>query len=352
MGMKKAERLQLQWERYTQDSLHATKGGKDVAGVYFLNEELKDRVHNSSDVGFYIYTTQTQYAKSQFKCGLTTVGCVSRIKDQKSAAVVDNLYIVDWIPSELAAKDSKSDLKIHKELDRRGITEWTGYGSEIEGAQEWSIFPDKNPGEIWWEYINSNGAQDRIDLGLTIWQSETIKDILVALSNGKKRILAELAARFGKTNTFLSLLDIYGSKVMVIGSYVTTVAASFRKECRVFSQFENYTFLDMRSPDFQEEFKAELETDNKIVVFASLHSSDNVNKNMDIVREFDDKFVVIDEADFGAHTNKVVPKVKNITGESPLILATGTNADRAGGPYNPDAQVGVTYFDMLMMRDR
>ena len=66
--------------------------------------------------------------------------------------------------------------------------------------------------------------------------------------------MAELAARFGKTTTYLSLLEKAPSKVMVNGSYVLTVSSSFKKECRRFSQFSNMEFLELNSLTFKEDF--------------------------------------------------------------------------------------------------
>ena len=78
----------------------------------------------------------------------------------------------------------------------------------------------------------------------------------------------------------------------------------------------------------------------------------NVQKNSNIRTQVDDKLVIIDEADFGAHTEQKTPLVQKITGDSPLILTTGTNSERARGQHDVDDMFLVTYPDMLMMKDR
>jgi hypothetical protein len=303
---------QTTWEQFTEDAVVAHS-----SGIFFVDGSLEERVAASGDIGYYIYTKESAYKKNLYKCGQTKAGCVSRIRQQKTAAEVENLYIIDWIPSDLPLSDSKSDEKIHKELDRRGLSEWTGYDAETSGAREWSVFPRNNPGEIWWDHLN--GSQKRIDLSLTLWQQDAIRRIVTSLVEGNSTIMAELAARFGKTTTYLSLLDVLQCKVMVVGSYVLTVAASFKKECQTFSQFENIEFLEL---------------------------------NSNILAAVEDKITVIDEADYGAHTEKKAPLVRKITGGSPLILTTGTNSERARGEHDVDDMFGTTYFDMLMMRDR
>ena len=335
----------LTWKQFTEDSV---KSGR--RGIFCIDQELKDRIDQSDDNGYYIYTKESAYKKNQYKCGLTTIGCIKRIRQQKTAAELENLYIIDWIPSDLPLTDSKSDEKIHKDLHEVGLSKWLGYDDDSRGVREWSVFPDNNPGELWWDKLS--GKQKRIDLGLTYWQIKSLERIVKSLSEGNKLIMAELAARFGKTTTYLSLLDIVQSKVMVIGSYVLTVSSSFKKDCRRFSQFSNMEFLELNSPTFKEDFDELLKTDKQIVVFASLCGGSIVDTNSDILSQVDDKLVVIDEADYGAHTEKKVPLVKKITGDSPLILTTGTNSERARGQHDVDDMFRVTYFDMLMMKDR
>lgn len=331
------------WKQFTEDSVKS-----DSSGIFCLNQELKDRIKQSDNSGYYIYTKESAYKKSAYKCGLTTVGCVERIHQQKTAAELENLYIVDWIPSDIPKKDPKSDEKIHKEFHEKGLSQWMVYDDGYSNVREWSIFPDNNPGELWWNKLS--GKQTRIELGLTTWQIKSLERIVKSLSEGNKVIMAELAARFGKTNTYLSLFDIVQSKVMVIGSYVLTVSTSFKKECMKYKQFENMEFIELNSPTFEEDFNTLLQSDKQIVVFVSLCGGSVVEKNSEIVSQFEDKIVIVDEADYGAHTDTKSPFVKKIAGDSPLILTTGTNSERARGQHDIDDMFRVTYFDMLMMR--
>ena len=331
----------LTWKQFTEDSVPSGR-----RGVYCLNSEILDSI-NQNEVGFYIYTDETNYKKNKYKCGQSIRG-LSRLKEQAQQS--EKLMVVDWIPSD-DAHIGKRDQQIHEELHDEGKSQWLyRLDKESSPGKEWSVFPDNNPGEIWWDKLS--GKQTRIELGLTYWQIKSLERIVKSLSEGNKLVMAELAARFGKTTTYLSLLDIVQSKVMVIGSYVLTVSSSFKKECRQFSQFSNMEFLELNSPTFKEDFDELMNTDKQIVIFASLCGGSLVEKNSDILSQVDDKLVVIDEADFGAHTEQKVPLVQKITGDSPLVLTTGTNSERARGQHDVDDMFRVTYFDMLMMKDR
>lgn len=334
MGMKR-----LTWQQFTENSV---KSGR--RGVLCINQDILNSIE-SNPVGFYIYTDETNYKKKKYKCGQSIRG-LKRLGEQAQQS--ESMLVVDWIPTELG-RVAKKDQEIHSELHEQGKSQWLyRLDKDSSPGKEWSVFPDDNPGELWWDYLNGN--QTRVELGLTSWQLSSIERIVTALSDGHKTIMAELAARFGKTTTYLSLFDVIQSKVMVIGSYVLTVSSSFKKECRRFEQFSNMEFLEVNSPTFKEDLEALMLTDKQIVVFASLCGGSVVEKNLEFVKDIDDKITVIDEADYGAHTDKKSPLVKEIAGDSPLILTTGTNSERARGEHNIDDMFGVTYFDMLMMR--
>jgi len=331
----------INWQQFTED---AVKSGR--RGVYCINSEVLDAI-NENKVGFYVYTDETNYKKNKYKCGQSIRG-LYRLGEQAQQS--EKLMVVDWIPSN-DAHIPKRDQQIHEQLHDEGKSQWLyRLDKEQSPGKEWSVFPDDNPGELFWDKLS--GKQTRVDLGLTYWQINSLERIINSLSEGNKLIMAELAARFGKTTTYLSLLDAVQSKVMVIGSYVLTVSASFKKECRRFSQFSNMEFLELNSPTFKDDFNELMMSDKQIVVFASLCGGSVVDTNSDVLSEIDDKLVVIDEADYGAHTEQKVPLVQKIVGNSPLILTTGTNSERARGQHDVDDMFRVTYFDMLMMKNR
>ena len=64
-----------------------------------------------------------------------------------------------------------------------------------------------------------------------------------------------------------------------------------------------------------------------------------------------DDMLAVDEADFGAHTPANLDKVDRLRKDVPLLLMTGTNADRAASTHDIDCHLAITYFDMLMEVD-
>jgi hypothetical protein len=340
----------IQNNRPTWDQLMSQAVPSSYKGVYFIDQTVKD-LAEKYPCGFYQFTSKTPYIEFMYKCGQTEKKAEKRVYEQRNASTTEYFLIVGWIPSDLALK-SHEDQRILFELHNQKKCTLSKILSEETTAKEWASFPDDNPEEIWREYLGSNA--NRSDLGLTIWQLEAMDQIFSFLGEGKKKIIAELAARFGKTLEFLATFSAMKQQVMVVGSYYLTALTSFKKEALRYQQFNNFKCLELKSETFQQDFNRYLEEGKKIVVLSSLcgdKSTDTTirNQNAAFIEQFTDKITVIDEADYGAHTGNCVPFVNQIGSGAPIILTTGTNSDRACNNHNDiDAFFRVTYLDMIM----
>ena len=336
----------LPWEKYI-----SKKVPSGTEGLSVISQEVLDAI-NSDLNGIYFYTTKGAYAQKKWKTGQTTIGAINRVKQQLTACY-EEVIIVAFIPTDIVLTDHFYDQKIHRKLHyiKDNGVEWM-YVSERgnNAGVEWTRYKYNNPVELWKEQLS--GIQNRKVLSLTIWQLETVDKIITALDSGVKKLIAELAARFGKTNTFLSTFTLIPQQVMVVCAYYTSSFSSFVKEIYEYTQFENIDVHDLRDPEFEKNFNTSIFAGKKVVVLASLHDGKNLNKNVEIISKFKDKITVTDEADYGAHTKNVAPKVNEIGNHGMIILTTGTNSDRARGIHdNIEGMIKVSYFDMLAMRD-
>jgi hypothetical protein len=332
--------MKTSWDQLIFDSIPTSRNG-----LYYANQEICLAIKNNP-VGYYIYTKKSSYKDNRYKIGQTTKG-LSRIKVQASEDEI--IIIIGWIASDQAFI-SGSDQKIHEYLHKQQKCDWI-YKLDPKSApgKEWSRFSNNNPEEIWRDYLGNNIS--KTDLELTIWQMESLDKILSFLADDKKTIMAELAARHGKTTLYLSLLSLHDSQVMVVGSYYLTALSSFKKEITLYNQFSNFKVLDLSDSNFKKNFDSAIISKNKIVVIASLCGSEIVNSNSTYIENFKNKIIVIDEADYGAHTDKVLPLVNRLSCSSPIILTTGTNTERAQSKHKIDAFLSCSYFDMLLMKD-
>jgi len=332
------------WDQLLQNAIPSSK-----KGVLYANKQIEDLI-KLNPIGFYQYTKESEYNKQTYKCGQSGVNVLERISNQRGPSEREPFLIVGFVPSDLALKGSE-DQRILNELHNQEKCTWCYRLNPNETTKEWAIYLNDNPEEIWIEYLK-NDIKKR-DAKLTIWQLEALDKFISLLDEDKRKIMAELAARFGKTLLYLALFGQLKERVMVVGSYYLTALSSFKKECYLYEQFSNFTVLDLYSDTFQSDFAYNLSKDKKIVVVVSLcgdkEGNSPRNDNARFLSKFSDKITVIDEADYGAHTKNCVPFVNLIGKGAPIILTTGTNSERAKGEHDDvDAFFKVTYLDMLM----
>ena len=332
------------WDQLYQNAIPSSK-----KGVLYANKQIGERI-KLNPIGFYQYTKETEYNKQAYKCGQSGVNALERISDQRGPSERETFLIVGFVPSDLALKGSE-DQRILNELHNQEKCDWCYRLNPNETTKEWAIYPNDNPEEIWIDYLKNDIK--KIDAKLTIWQMEALDKFISLLDEDKKKIMAELAARFGKTLLYLALFGQLKEKVIVVGSYCLTALSSFKKECYLYEQFSNFTVMDLYSDTFQSDFLYNLSKGKKIVVVVSLCGDKTGNSlrnnNARFLSKFFNKITVIDEADYGAHTKNCVPFVNLIGKGAPIILTTGTNSERAKGEHDDvDAFFKVTYLDMIM----
>ena len=332
------------WAQLFQNAIPSSK-----KGVFYTNKQIEERI-KLNPIGFYQYTKESEYNKQTYKCGQSGVNALERISDQRGPSERETFLIVGFVPSDLALKGSE-DQRILNELHNQEKCDWCYRLNPNETTKEWAIYPNDNPEEIWIDYLKNDIK--KIDAKLTIWQMEALDKFISLLDEYKKKIMAELAARFGKTLLYLALFGQLKEQVMVVGSYYLTALSSFKKECYLYEQFSNFTVLNLYSDTFQSDFAYNLSKEKKIVVVVSLCGDKTGNSlrnnNARFLSKFFNKITVIDEADYGAHTKNCVPFVNLIGKGAPIILTTGTNSERAKGEHDDvDAFFKVTYLDMIM----
>jgi len=332
------------WAQLFQNAIPSSK-----KGVFYTNKQIEELI-KLNPIGFYQYTKETEYNKQAYKCGQSGVNVLERISDQRGPSERETFLIVGFVPSDLALKGSE-DQRILNELHNQEKCDWCYRLNPNETTKEWAIYPNDNPEEIWIDYLKNDIK--KIDAKLTIWQMEALDKFISLLDENKKKIMAELAARFGKTLLYLALFGQLKEQVMVVGSYYLTALSSFKKECYLYEQFSNFVVLNLYSDIFQADFIYNLTQGKKILVVVSLcgdkEGNNPRNDNARFLSKFFNKITVIDEADYGAHTKNCVPFVNLIGKGAPIILTTGTNSERAKGEHDDvDAFFKVTYLDMIM----
>ena len=198
-------------------------------------------------------------------------------------------------------------------------------------------------------------GQDLIVAGLSTKQFEVATEVLDLFSTGSRMVLAELCARFGKTIWSGAVAVEQGSDVVIVASYVKTVFTSFAGDLTSFEQFANYEHVDTGDENYQDRIDNALANGKKVFAYLSLCNGGNRQSRIDYLFNLNTtKMLIVDEADFGAHTDKqALPLVEKVLAHEDVntIIMTGTNADRAVTHWPVDLGiVSVTYPELLIQK--
>jgi len=188
------------------------------------------------------------------------------------------------------------------------------------------------------------------EVGLAAWQYNAAENVLAAIATGKRTILAELCARFGKTIWGGVLAIETNASLTIIASYVQTVMTSFKKDLTSYEQFRNFVIVDSKDDDYQEQITIGLKEKKQVVVLLSMCSGGKRQQRIDFLfAQSVRKLVLIDEADFGAHRDGQTGPFKDARDENDVvILMSGTNGDRAAATWYIDHYLSVTYPELIM----
>ena len=188
--------------------------------------------------------------------------------------------------------------------------------------------------------------------GLAQWQYDDAVDAIIAIDAGKKVIMAELCARFGKTIWAGVLAVETNTPLTIVASYVLTSFFSFKKDLTGFEQFRNLVVVDSASPTYLKEVKDALKDGKQVVVFLSMCGGSNRQARIDNLFNIrKTRLLIVDEADFGVHRpGQTDPLIAALKKNDMAILMTGTNGERACGNWKIDGYLGRTYPELLVAK--
>ena len=185
--------------------------------------------------------------------------------------------------------------------------------------------------------------------GLSTGQYNMALDVLDLYDEGKQVVLAELCARFGKTIFSGAVTTELQSPVTIITSYVKTVFTSFEVDMTSFEQFKDVVHVSTDNDDYQQQIEDALANNKRVFVYLSLVQGGKRQDRIDYLFGLStERFLIIDEADFGAHkSGQSEPLINAVQDNDKVLIMTGTNADKASSTWGVDGMVSTTYFELL-----
>lgn len=189
-------------------------------------------------------------------------------------------------------------------------------------------------------------------VSLTQWQHDDAAEVVLEIAVGKRTILAELCARYGKTLWAGTLAIETGARITIVASYVLSSFSSFAKDLSRFEQFRKLEMVDAKASDYEQKVQDALDDGRQVLVFMSMCGGGKRQDRLDFLFGLPhSRLLVIDEADYGAHTkNQCDPFIDARKPDDVVVLMTGTNGDRACGSWKIDHYLSKTYAELVMVR--
>lgn len=150
------------------------------------------------------------------------------------------------------------------------------------------------------------------------------------------KVMQDICPRGGKTtqnlHQFQMLNEEFDCQLMIVPMYVLGVMPSLKRDAAKFKQFNNMLVLDVNTDDnVEERAKDALSAGKQVVVGCSLHFSKDWYEKHKWINEYTQRsYVVVDEADFGAWTDKSLTAYEYLLANKEVCLnvTSGTNAKR------------------------
>lgn len=205
-----------------------------------------------------------------------------------------------------------------------------------------------------------NTDHRKLSVKLRDIQEKVLKKIVkTILRNGiNSNIIAELAPRLGKTILFLMMAKEFKKqkfhKSMFVLAYGVglSVKASYKEEIAKFQDFKDFVFIDNANDNAQNQYKNAIADGKFPVVFVSLNAklgTEEKEERLDWIKKTkEDCIALLEETDFGNHTESQVKKTQQIFSNKNVtqINASGTNIGRiakASGDNPADEIIRVPY---------
>jgi hypothetical protein len=201
--------------------------------------------------------------------------------------------------------------------------------------------------------VNQHLAREHQPLpqvGLAAWQAQMAESVIASVTQGRRTVIAELCARFGKTIWSGVLVRELNAPLTIIVSYVLTSFSSFEKDLSSYEQFKSLVLVDTAQSDYQDRISTAISEGQQCVAFLSMCSGGRRQRRIDWLFGLPtQRLVIVDEADFGVHrAAQAKPLIEARGPADAIVLMTGTNADKAATFWPVDRAVSVVYPELIM----
>lgn len=320
-----------EFKDYTQNAV------KYSDNVWYLNDHLRTvDASNLNAPKLYAWVTESAFEKREPKEGQTNQETAGQRVAQYQT--IEKRIIIDIIIDKVFL-EAGQDQKFHgfRETIHDGQLKWLKderASDEVIYYKDWDSFYS-SPAlrrEALQQWTNNVSAGRR-----NLEQRVPSLLMLIAFFTNRnprdpvllKMHIFELCARFGKTIWALSLFQLSNCDTLVFGAYYLSSFGSIKNELSAWSQFSDVRYVDTRHPGWEGKHASYIKDGYKVVVLCSLQATDSGWAKVEKWYDNNDVgMVILDEVDFGVHTDRTSNRLLGIIAKSEVIGMSGTNADR------------------------
>ena len=323
----------------------------DCQGIYIdTNSPRIEAMMATGFLEFGVGDTRTDAEKSTI---------ASRLRGHESSKNLGwQHYLLDSIPNP-----GYRDYKLHEEIRQTFAAQLvdpvTGRRNEVFKVavdkmliEQFSKSKDFEPVRQWLSdqirqcASNLNPQHAKQTVRIRNIQSLVIQRILQNLQDKGivTNFVCELAARIGKTILFLelakSMQEKFQHQAMFVMAYGVglSVKTSYENEIAKYSDFSNKLFIDASDADAEQRYQLAMSAGKMPIVFVSLNPE--AEAKYEWINELAGTHIaLLEETDFGTHTDSQVEKVDYILENKTVtrINASGTNIGRLAKAFGKNA---------------
>lgn len=225
---------------------------------------------------------------------------------------------------------------------------------EHEGTEHHNIDPEYAENLIL-NYIQTNNCGTK-KLECPTLVGETAIKIMNLLDAGHNHIAGELATRFRKTLLGGILMVDMEWDLLIVTSYVKTVASSYFSQLKKYKVFgrDKFLFIDLGvDTDYKSKINKALEDGKKIIAYISANNSSKRSDRYEFIYQKckEKRATIIEEPDFGVwRKGQAEPIMEHHSKDEIVIMLGATGMDKAV-KYWPKAKlISVPYINLEIQK--
>jgi hypothetical protein len=228
---------------------------------------------------------------------------------------------------------------------------------EHNGTEHHNIDPEYAE-KLILDFIQTNNCGSKeLECGTKV--GETAIKIMTLLHDGYNHIAGELATRFRKTLLGGILMIEMDWDMLIVTSYVKTVASSYFGQLKKYKVFggDRFLFIDLgEDDDYKKKINNAIKEGKKVIAYISATKGSKRDERYKFIYKSKyctkcNRATIIEEPDFGIwKKGQSEPIVKYHNKNEIVLILGGTNIDRATIQWPQTKLISVPYIDLEIQK--